>query len=157
MAPDASPTPLTVTPRVIPMAEAWGDVPVHSIATDLGHDRRFVFANAATSDGEWLIGSSQPKEFAIEGKVTWGRSDAVLVRVSDGEVRRMAKLTSPLSQLIFADERRSLGGMDGVRRRPLRHDWRLRVYDRETGTRASSPAHATRMAPCWRAPGRCRR
>ena len=132
--PDASPTPLTVTPRVIPMAAAWGDVPVHSIATDLGHDRRFTFAGAATSDGEWLIGASQPKEFSIEGKVTWGRSDAVLVRVADGEVRRMAKLTSPLSQLVFAASDGPWVVWMESDDNPYGYDWHLRVYDRDTGT-----------------------
>lgn len=116
------------------MADAWGDVPVHSIATDLGHDRRFSFAGAATSDGEWLIGSSQPKEFSVEGKVTWGPSDAVLVRVSDGEVRRMAKLTSPLSQLIFAASDGPWVVWMESDDNPYGYDWRLRVYDRDTGT-----------------------
>ena len=132
--PDASPALLTMTPRVIPMAEAWGDVPVHSIATDLGHDRRFSFAGAATSDGEWLIGASQPKGFSVEGKVTWGPSDAVLVRVSDGKVHKMAKLTSPLSQLVFAASDGPWVVWMESDDNPYGYDWRLRLYDRDTGT-----------------------
>jgi hypothetical protein len=115
------------------MAEAWGEVPIHSISTDLGHGRRFIFAGAATSDGEWLVGSSQPEEFDVEEKVTWGPSDAVLVRVSDGTVRRMAKLTSPTSQLVFAaSDGRWVVWLEEDDA-PHVHDWRLRVYDRDTG------------------------
>lgn len=116
------------------MTEAWGDVPIHSIATDLGHDRRFLFAGAATSDGEWLIGASQPREFSVEGKVTWGRSDAVLVRVSDGEVHRMAKLTTPLSQISFAASDGPWVVWMESDDNPYGYDWRLRLYDRDTGT-----------------------
>lgn len=132
--PDETPSAPTITPSVIPMAEAWGDVAIHSIPTDLGHGRRFVFAGAATSDGEWLIGASQPKEFAVEGKVTWGRSDAVLIRVSDGKVRRMAKLTMPLSQLVFAASDGPWVVWMESDDNPYGYNWRLRVYDRETRT-----------------------
>ncbi len=116
------------------MARAWGDVPIHSIATDLGHDRRFSFAGAATSDGQWLIGSSTPKAFDVEGKVTWGRSDAVLVRVSDGAVRRMAKLITPMSQMLFAASDGPWVVWMEADDSPYFYDWRLRVYDRDTGT-----------------------
>lgn len=132
--PSETPSPPTITPTAIPMAEAWGDVPVHSVPTDLGHGRRFSFAGAATSDGEWLVGASKPKEFSVEGKVTWGRSVAVLVRVSDGEVRRMAELTTPLSQLIFAASDGPWVVWMEADDNPSFSDWRLRVYDRDTET-----------------------
>lgn len=132
--PSDTPLPPTIAPPSVPMAEAWGDVPVHSIDTDLGHDRRFVFAGAATSDGEWLVGASQPNGFSVEGKVTWGRSDAVLVRVSDGEVRRMARLTTPLSQLTFAASDGPWVVWMESDDNPYGYDWRLRVYDRDAGT-----------------------
>lgn len=130
--PSETPSLLTIAPRAIPMAEAWGDVPVRSVATDLGHGRVFSFAGTATSDGEWLVGASVPKEFSVEGKVTWGRSDAVLVRVSDGKVRRMAKLTTPLSQVLFAASDGPWVVWMEADDNPYFNDWRLRAYDRET-------------------------
>ena len=123
------------------MADAWGDVPVQSIATDLGDDRRFSFAGAATSDGEWLIGASVPKAFDVEGKVTWGRSDAVLVRVSDGAVHPMAKLTTPVSQMLFAASDGPWVVWMEADDSPYFYDWRLRLYDQDTG-RVRELAHA---------------
>lgn len=124
----------TIAPTAVSMAQAWGDVPVRSIDTDLGHDRRFVFSGAATSDGEWLVGTSQPKGFDVEGKATWGPGDAVLIRVSDGTVRRMAKLTTPRTQIdaVATDGRWVVWSEHDDH--PHTYGWRLRVYDRDAGT-----------------------
>ena len=116
------------------MAQAWGDVPVHSIKTDLGHDRKFIFTGAATSDAQWLIGSSQPREFDVEVPVTWGRSDAVLVRVSDGSVHAMARLTSPSSQLLFTASDGPWVVWLEADDQPVFYNWRLMVYNLDTGT-----------------------
>jgi hypothetical protein len=48
------------------MQEAWGDVPVQTVRTNLGHGRRFLFEGAATSDGSWLIGTARPKSRTAE-------------------------------------------------------------------------------------------
>ena len=115
---------------------------------DLGNDRHFLFAGAATSDGDWLIGASQPKEFRVEVPVTWGRSDAVLVRVSDGSVREMAKLTSPMSQLLFAASDGPWVVWMEASDEPNFSDWRIRDYNLDTGA-TTELAHALhKTAPC---------
>jgi hypothetical protein len=128
------PSPSPILPRVIPMAEAWGDVPVRSIPIDLGHGRHFVFGGAATPDGTWLVGTSQPDAFDIGGPVTWEPGDVVLVRVADGAVLAIARLTSPWMQIgsVATDGRWVVWREDD--HGPSAHRPRVRLHDRETGT-----------------------
>lgn len=128
-----APSPSPIRPRVIRMAEAWGDVPVLSVPTDMGHGRHFVFGGAATPDGTWLIGTSQPDGFDIEGPVTWEPGDVVLVRVADGAVRTLARLTSPRMQIgsVATDGRWVIWREDD--HGPSAHPSRVRLHDRETG------------------------
>lgn len=93
-----------------------------------------MFAGAATPDGRWLIGTSQPKEFDIEGPVTWDPGDVVLVRVSDGAVRTIARLTSPRMQVgsVATDGRWVVWNEDDYG--AFAHASRVRLHDRETGT-----------------------
>jgi hypothetical protein len=117
----------------IPMSEAWGNVPVHSIPNSLGTDRVLLIDYAATSDGNWLVGVSQPRNFGSEaGSPEY--SDAVLVRVSNGEVRTMAKLATPSSQVFFAASDGPWVVWTETDGEPNFYDWRLRVYNLETGT-----------------------
>ncbi|MFN8621120.1 MAG: hypothetical protein U0869_10285 [Chloroflexota bacterium] len=120
------------------MKEAWGDVPIRTIPTDLGHGRELVFLGAATSDGKWLVGSSLSKVFlspqwSFGDKVTWGPGDAVLVNVADGRVHTMARLTSPLSQIAAAASDGPWVVWVEADDNPYFLDWRLRAYDRRTG------------------------
>ncbi len=118
------------------MAEAWGDVPIRSMPIDRSGDYELSFMHAATSDGEWLIDENQPRDFGS------GPSWAVLVRVSDGSVRVMAKLATLRSQILFAASDGPWVVWSEADDEPYFYNWRLMVYNRDTGV-----AHELARAP----------
>jgi hypothetical protein len=129
--PSASPSPPPVLPAAVPMKEAWGDVPVQAVRTDLGHGRRFLFEGVATSDGRWLIGTTLHER--RDPGAAKGPDDLVMVRVSDGVVRTIARLTTADPSLsIVSDGRWVVWAESGedVMTDPVR----MRVYDRDTGS-----------------------
>ncbi|MFN8622837.1 MAG: hypothetical protein U0869_19035 [Chloroflexota bacterium] len=128
-----SPLPEPIVPPSIPMAKAWGDVPIHSIHTDVSGARNLILTGAATPDGRWLVGALMPDAFEVEGKVTWGPGEAVLVRVADGAIHPMARLTLPQSQMGFAsaDDRWVLWEEEELG--PDAWGGRVRLHDRQTG------------------------
>ena len=132
-APSATPSPPPIVPMTLQMQEAWGDVPVQTVRTDLGHGRRFLFEGAATSDGRWLIGTARPKR-SDGGAVAATPNDLVMVRVSDGAVRTIARLTTPTTSLdsIVSDGRWVVWAESGDD--VLADGVRMRVYDRDTRT-----------------------
>lgn len=123
------------------MAEAWGDVPVHELPIDLGNGRKFEFNSAATPDGTWLIGTSVLSHLD-NGEMKQVHSDAVLVRVSDGAVRRMAPLQAPTSQMYTSSsDGRWVVWMEGGTMGLPGPLPRVMAFDRTTG-RVRELAHA---------------
>ena len=132
-------TPMTTTTasaaplRAIPLGDAWPGATIRSISNDAGNGRRLIFKGAATSDGEWLVCVTQPNEFQPDIQPTWGPSDAILVRVSDGSYHAMAKLASPTSQILFAASDGPWVVWTEADDPPSFYNWRIVAYNRDTG------------------------
>jgi len=114
----------------VPVEAAWGPVAISRLPIAIGSDRHFVFENAGTSDGKWLIGVSQPNAFPS----TKDPSQAVLYDVGNGTLRQMAELASPVSQVLWASADDRWVVWSEASDQPLFYDWRLRAYDLQTGS-----------------------
>lgn len=114
-------------------AVAWGDVPVRRLPISLGGGRHFVFANAATSDGRYLIGASRPDAAQPDSAHTVP-GQAVLYEVGSGNVVPMARLAFPSSQILSAAGDGRWVVWQEANDEPDFYNWRLRAYDLETGS-----------------------
>jgi hypothetical protein len=129
---DSMPTPPgSPLPAAVPAAEAWGAIAPRHLDDLLPAGRHFVFDNAGTPDGEWLIGTVQPDGFPTD---TSQPSYAVLYGVTTGEVRRMAELASHASQILWAGADERWVVWSEAPDQPNFYDWVVRAYDRRTRT-----------------------
>jgi hypothetical protein len=55
--PTATPDP----PQRLDLATAWGAPPIQRLPTQVDSGHRFIFGDAVTADGKWLIGSIEPR------------------------------------------------------------------------------------------------
>lgn len=78
-----SPTPAQGT---LDMSAAWGQVTVHRLPSAMGNNQVFVFENAATPDGQWLVGALEPRDFITN---TTRPSFAVLYNISTRQIVTM--------------------------------------------------------------------
>lgn len=114
-------------------AVAWGNVPVRRLPISLGGGQHFVFANAATSDGRYLIGASR-QDTAPPDAVHGVPGQAVLYEVASGKVVPMARLAFPSSQVLSAAGDGRWIVWQEANDEPDFYNWRLRAYDRDTGS-----------------------
>ncbi len=108
------------------MATAWGAVHVIDLPTAIGKDRMFGFAQAATPDGRWLIGTNMPRTEAS------GAVYAVLYSPTTRQMVTMRQLTDARSQIIGASaDDRWVVWAEAADDPTF---WHLFAYDRVTGT-----------------------
>ena len=120
------------TDAAVPAATVWGQVDAVRLPIPLGGGRHFVFANAATPDGRYLIGTRQPDDFQPAGG--HGKAgEAVLYGMPGGEVVAMATLSAPNSQVMSASADDRWVAWIEADDQPYFFNWRLRAYDRSTG------------------------
>ena len=112
------------------MQQAWGNVTVHTLPSYVGSDRHFVFDNAATPDGQWLIGTNQPTAFPITGG---SPSYAVLYNVDTQQMVSMQQLQTPQSQIIAASADVDWVVWAEADDQPNFFDWIMFAYNRHTG------------------------
>lgn len=63
--PPPTATPSPAPPPIRGFQQAWGAAPVIRLPTGLANNQQiFEFANAATPDGQWLVGAIEPRAFA---------------------------------------------------------------------------------------------
>ena len=130
----ASPTPASPPPwsagsiETVDMATAWGVVHVIDLPTAIGKDRMFGFAQAATPDGRWLIGTNMPRTEAS------GAVYAVLYSPTTRQMVTMRQLTDARSQIIWAwaDDRWVV--WTEAADDPNFFAWHLYAYDRVNGS-----------------------
>jgi len=119
------------TPNQTPLGlhDAWGNVSIRSLPGTLAGNRQFILENAATPDGQWLVGVSQPADFV---KNTTQPSYLILYGVTTGQVVTMRQLLHQQSQVIgvSADDRWVV--WSEAADQPNFFDWTLFAYDRQT-------------------------
>lgn len=138
-------TPLT-------LRQAWGKPTIHSLPLLLGTDRAFVFPlsnGAATPDGQWLIGASQPRDFYTKASAP---SYAVLYNVVTQQVVTMAQLRTSRSQIVGASADSDWVVWMEADDSPNYFDWTLYAFNRQT-TQVQMLAQATKDASGSPVPG----
>ena len=119
------------TPNQTPLSlhDAWGNITIHHLPGTLTGNQQFILENAATPDGQWLVGVLQPVDFV---KNTTQPSYLVLYGVATGRVVTVRQLLHQQSQVIgvSADDRWVV--WSEAADQPNFFDWTLFAYDRQT-------------------------
>jgi hypothetical protein len=132
-----APTPTTTAVATIPapllpttLQKAWGNVTIHALPSGLPDNRVFVFLNAATPDGQWLIGANEPRDFIAN---TTRLSYAVLYNIATQQMVTMHALLHPQSQILAASADDRWVVWSEADDQPDFFDWALFAYDRQSG------------------------
>lgn len=123
-------SPLVVPQRRLTLADAWGNVAIHRLPTAIDSQHVFVFENAATPDGAWLLGAVEPRNFIDN---TTERSVVALYNVATRQLVRIHPLLSPQSQIISASVDDSWVVWSEADDQPNFFDWTMFAYNRRTG------------------------
>jgi hypothetical protein len=83
----------------VDLTTAWGAPPIHRLPTLIDAGHRFVFGDAVTADGKWLIGSIEPRLIFAATNET---PVIALYNIETREILRLHATRTPRSQLIGA-------------------------------------------------------
>jgi hypothetical protein len=81
------------------LAAAWGAPPIQRLPTQVDEGHRFVFGDAVTADGKWLIGSIEPRLIFAATNET---PVIALYNIETREILRLHATRTPRSQLLGA-------------------------------------------------------
>ena len=97
--PLASPVTQPDPPQHLDLAAAWGATPIQRLPTLVDEGHRFVFGDAVTADGEWLVGSIEPR---LIFAATNESPVIALYNLKTREILRLHAMRTPRSQLLGA-------------------------------------------------------
>jgi hypothetical protein len=97
--PPASPVAQPDLPRHLDLAAAWGATPIQRLPTQVDEGHRFIFGNAVTADGKWLVGSIEPRLIFAATNET---PVIALYDIETREILRLHATRTPRSQLLGA-------------------------------------------------------
>jgi hypothetical protein len=97
--PPASPVAQPDPPQHLELASAWGATPIQRLPTQVDEGHRFVFGNAVTADGKWLVGSIEPR---LIFAATNESPVIALYNIETGKILRLHTTDTPRSQLLGA-------------------------------------------------------
>lgn len=112
------------------LERAWGNVTIHVLPSALPDNRVFVFENAATPDGQWLVGANEPRDFITN---TTRLSYIVLYNVVNQQMRTIRALLHPHSQILSISLDDDWIAWSEADDQPNFFDWTLFVYNRQSG------------------------
>jgi hypothetical protein len=123
--------PPTATPNRGPvdLATAWGQVAIHRLDSDMGNNQVFVFDNAVTPDGQWLVGSVRPRNILTN---TTQPSYLALYNVTTLQVVKAHRLLKLQSQVLAASADEHWVVWCEAADQPNFFDWTLLAYNRQT-------------------------
>jgi hypothetical protein len=97
--PPASPVAQPDPPRRLDLAVAWGAPLIHRLPTQVDEGHRFVFGDAVTTGGKWLVGSIEPRLIFAATNET---PVIALYNIETREILRLHATHTPRSQLLGA-------------------------------------------------------
>jgi hypothetical protein len=98
-APAVSPTATPDPPQRLDLAAAWGAPPIQRLPTQVDAGHRFIFGDAVTADGKWLIGSIEPRLIFAATNET---PVIALYNIASRALLRLHATRTPRSQLLGA-------------------------------------------------------
>ena len=121
------------TPNQTPLSlrDAWGNISIQKLPLTIDGGQQFIFENAVTPDGQWLVGVSQPADFI---KNTTQPSYLVLYGVATGQLVTVRQLLHQQSQVIGASADDRWVVWSEAADQPNFFDWTLFAYDKQTHT-----------------------
>ncbi len=126
----ATATPLAPPARTQTLAQAWGAPHITRLLEGLPNDEMFVFENAATPDGQWLVGEIEPRDLLDNQTVI---PAIALYNVTTGAMRSIQPLQHPQSQIEQAStDGRWLMWSEAVSQQSP-FDWRIYICDLQSG------------------------
>jgi hypothetical protein len=119
------------TPNQTPLSlrDAWGNIGIRKLPLAINGGQQFIFENAVTPNGQWLVGVSQPADFV---KNTSQPSYLVLYGVATGQLVTVRQLLHQQSQVIGASADDRWVVWSEAADQPNFFDWTLFAYDRQT-------------------------
>lgn len=142
-------TPWSLPLPALPLASAWGNIPITHLGTDMGDNRVFIFENAASPDGQWLVGVVEPRDFIAN---TQRLSYLSLYNVRTRQVARIHALLQPQSQVLGVSIDDHWLAWSEATDQPSFFDWTMFLYNRDTG-QITQLARAPHDATGHAAPG----
>lgn len=113
------------------LAQAWGRVVINRLTTLMPNGKIFAFSNAATTDGQWLVGEIEPRDMLVNQTVY---PQIALYNINTGQIRVIRTLRSPQSRIDDAStDGHWLVWLDAVDP-PTFYDWDMYVCDLQTGS-----------------------
>ena len=97
--PLASPIAKPDPPQHLNLAAAWGTPPIQRLPTQVDEGHRFVFGEAVTEDGKWLVGSIEPRLIFAATNET---PVIALYNIETREILRLHATRTPRTQLLGA-------------------------------------------------------
>ncbi len=119
----------TVSAGPVPLQTAWGQVSIHRLPSAMSDNHVFVFDNAATSDGQWLVGAIEPRDFITN---TTRPSFAVLYNITTRQIVTMHQLLTPQSQILAAAADDHWVVWTEADDQPNFFNWTLFAYNQQT-------------------------
>ena len=116
--------------NALTLKEAWGNIPILSLPTDIGNNQALVFEQAATPDGQWLVGSIVPRDF--EQNATQP-SYLALYNIHTRQIERIHALLAPKSQVLGASIDDHWIAWSEADDQPTFFDWTIFLYNRDSG------------------------
>lgn len=119
------------TPNQTPLSlrDAWGNISIRKLPLTINGGQQFIFEDAVTPDGQWLVGVSQPADFV---KNTSQPSYLVLYGVATGQLVIVRQLLHQQSQVIGASADDRWVVWSEADDQPNFFDWTLFAYDRQS-------------------------
>jgi hypothetical protein len=112
------------------LATAWGAITIQRLPTAVDDKHVFVFENAATPDGGWLLGAIEPRNFINNSTEL---SVVALYNIATHQIQRIRLLLHPQSQIIGATVDDHWIVWSEAPDQPNFFDWTLFAYNRQTG------------------------
>jgi hypothetical protein len=97
--PAISPVARPDPPQHLRLAAAWGAAPMQRLPTQVDEGHRFVFGDAVTADGKWLVGSIEPRLIFAATNET---PVIALYNIETREILQLHATRTPRSQLLGA-------------------------------------------------------
>lgn len=97
--PPASPVAQPDPPQHLGLTAAWGAPLIQRLPTQIDEGHRFVFGDAVTADGEWLVGSIEPRLIFAATNET---PVIALYNIETREILPLHTTRTPRSQLLGA-------------------------------------------------------
>jgi len=125
-----TPQPYNLNGPFVTAQQAWGNVHIIHLTTDMGNNLVFISEQVASPDGQWLVGSIEPRTFP---NVTNALSSIALYNVHTSRVVRVHTLLNPLSQVLSASIDDHWLVWSEADDNPTFYDWTMFAYNRQTG------------------------